>query len=83
MGTLGGKIGFVAGMVVAVLSATPMIDLFLGSCFWEQGCGRSERLLLACAALAALALGIAAGLLARAAVNAGVRRLFPQEWHSG
>lgn len=79
MGTLGGKIGFVAGVVVAVLSATPMIDLILGSCFWEQGCGSSEGLLLACAALAAVAVGVVAGLLARALLNAGIRGLFPQK----
>lgn len=36
------KIGVVVGLGVFITSIVPMMDLILGHCFYEQGCGRDE-----------------------------------------
>lgn len=68
MGTLGGKIGFVAGAAVAFLVSIDMIRLILGDCFFEEGCP-NETVGLGAAAIASLLLGIAIGFLVKEVVN--------------
>jgi len=70
MGTLGGKVGLVAGMVVVFLTSVPMIHLVVGGCFFEEGCGPNETVGLVAAAIACLVIGLFAGLLVRLGVNA-------------
>jgi hypothetical protein len=71
MGTIGGKIGFVAGAVIAVSISVEMINLILGPCFFEEGCS-NETLGLGAAAVASLVVGLAGGLIVRKLVNANV-----------
>jgi hypothetical protein len=75
MGTIGGKIGFAVGAVVASALSLDMIQLIFGDCYFEQGCP-NETLGLAAAAIASLFAGIAAGLLVKLVVNRalGLRR---------
>lgn len=68
MGTLGGKVGFVAGAAAVFMVAGDIIRLILGDCFFEQGCP-NETVGLGAAAIASLSIGVAAGLLVREAVN--------------
>jgi hypothetical protein len=73
MGTVGGKIGFGLGIVVGLLAVPSMIRLFLGDCFFEQGCGDSETAGLALVVVGSIGMAIAAGLLIRLALNKLVR----------
>ena len=68
MGTIGGKIGYVAGIAAACVALTPLMQLTVGSCF-DAGCGRYEGLLLAASLLSAIAAGVVAGLLTRFTIN--------------
>ena len=69
MGTWGGKIGFAVALVVASTSFLPILDLVLGDCVFEQGCGTYEPVGFAAAALCSLGIAAAAGLAVRALVN--------------
>ncbi len=69
MGTLGGKIGFVAGIASSFAVSVPMVQLFAGPCFFEEGCGAGENLSLILAAAASLAVGCFVGLSVRWVVN--------------
>ena len=69
MGTVGGKIGFGTGTVVGLLAVPSMMRLFLGDCFFEQGCGERETAGLALVAVGSIGVAIAAGLLVRLAMN--------------
>ncbi len=68
MGTVGGKIGFGLGLVVGLLAVEPMIGLFLGDCFFEQGC-ESETAGLALVAAGSIAVAVATGMLVRVVAN--------------
>jgi hypothetical protein len=70
MGTVGGKIGFIAGVAVAFIASTDAIRLVLGGCFFEGGCGPNDEPLLLLAAVLSALIGFAAGLATRAVVNA-------------
>jgi hypothetical protein len=69
MGTVGGKIGLVAGIVAALLAIGPLTDLILGDCLFEQGCGPYETPGLVAVALASVVIGLAVGMLVRLASN--------------
>ena len=69
MGTLGGKIGFLAATIGSFAASVPMVRLLAGPCFFEGGCGQSESLSLVLAVLASLAIGCLVGLGIRSAVN--------------
>lgn len=68
VGTVGGKIGFVAGAVVALSVSVDMAQLILGACFLEEGCP-NETVGLGAAAGASFLIGVVAGLLVRRVVN--------------
>lgn len=55
------KIGFAAGAVMAVFLPLPIINLTMGDCFFEQGCGRYENLKLAAALVASFILAFCFG----------------------
>ncbi|WP_077145846.1 hypothetical protein [Sphingopyxis sp. KK2] len=74
MGTLGGKIAFVLTPFIAFALLPLTVDLFLGSCLFEQGCGPNEGLTLIAALLAAMALAVPPVLALRAAINHWVCR---------
>ena len=69
MGTLGGKIGFLAGIASSFAMLEPMVLLFAGPCVFEGGCGAGENLSLILAAAASLAVGCFVGLIVRWVVN--------------
>lgn len=69
MGTVGGKIGLGAGIISGFLAVEPMSRLFLGDCFFEQGCGGNEEVALAAVTVGSVLVAIAAGLLVREAAN--------------
>jgi len=61
MKSLGPKFGIAVGIVTAPLLVFPLLKLFLGHCFFEQGCGTHEQLKLAGVFLAACVGGLAIG----------------------
>ena len=69
MGTLGGKIGFLAGLASSFGVSVPMVRLIVGPCFFEEGCGAGENLSLILAAAASVAVGAFVGLSARWTLN--------------
>jgi hypothetical protein len=54
-------LGVAAGLFTAFLLGVPMIELFLGDCFWEQGCEPHEGLKFTGAVLASCLGGLLAG----------------------
>lgn len=68
MGTIGGKIGFAAGVVVTFVCSEPMLKTTCPS-FFEEGCGIYETPLFALAAMMSVTAGVAAGLVVRLIVN--------------
>ncbi|OHD02256.1 MAG: hypothetical protein A2885_09995 [Sphingopyxis sp. RIFCSPHIGHO2_01_FULL_65_24] len=75
MGTRGGKIAFALTPIIAFALVPLTMDLFLGPCFFEEGCGPHETLWVAGALLAALGFAVAPALATRAIVN----RLSPSQ----
>jgi RsiW-degrading membrane proteinase PrsW (M82 family) len=69
MGTIGGKISFVVWLLLAARLTLPMMDLFVGPCFLEEGCGRYESLWLVASFAASLALAGVPALILRYAIN--------------
>lgn len=69
MGTWGGKIGFTVALAIAPTSFLPILDLVLGDCVFEQGCGTYEPAGFAVAALFSLGIAAVAGLAVRTLVN--------------
>jgi hypothetical protein len=69
MGTLGGKVGFGAGIFLALFLAAPVVHLIPGSCFFEGGCGAGEQTDLIVAAFIVLALAVAGGAIVRVVIN--------------
>ena len=74
MGTLGGKIAFILAPFIALALLPSTVDLFLGTCLFEQGCGPHEGVSLVAALLAALVLAALPALAIRAAINHWMRR---------
>jgi hypothetical protein len=68
MGTIGGKVGFVVGVVVAFACSEPMLKTTCPS-FFEEGGGTYDTPLFALAAAMSVIAGVAAGLLVRLIVN--------------
>lgn len=54
-------IGVAVGLFTSFLLGIPMIDVFLGDCFWEQGCGQYHNLKFLGAILASGLGGLLAG----------------------
>ena len=52
------KVGVALGMVTAVASFMPLLKLFMGHCFFEQGCGNYENLQLVGVALVSCLVGL-------------------------
>ncbi|QNO26671.1 hypothetical protein EEB18_018360 [Sphingopyxis sp. OPL5] len=75
MGTRGGKVAFALTPIIAFALFPLTMDLFLGPCFFEEGCGPDETLWVAGALLAALGFSVAPALAIRATVN----RLSPSQ----
>lgn len=69
MGTIGGKISFVVWLLLAARLTLPTMDLFVGPCFLEEGCGRYETLWLAASLVASLVVAGVPALLLRYAIN--------------
>lgn len=61
MKSLGDKIGVAVGLILSILLVVPMIDLLMGGCFYEQGCGKFETFWLIGALLASCIGGFFAG----------------------
>jgi hypothetical protein len=61
MNKLSSKLGAVAGFIATPFLAFSLLDLFLGHCFYEQGCGRHEGFKLIGVLLAACAIGFGIG----------------------
>lgn len=68
MGTIGGKVGFAAGVVVAIVSSEPMVKTTCPS-FFEEGCGVYDTPLFLLAAAMSVIAGLTVGLLVRLIVN--------------
>jgi hypothetical protein len=60
MGTPAVKVGVALGMLAAVVSFFPIFILFMGDCFFEQGCGRHENAQVIGIALASGLVGLVA-----------------------
>lgn len=58
--------GIAAASVAACLVIVPLVDLALGPCFWEQGCGPNQNLTLAGVLAATCGLGLILGKLTAA-----------------
>ena len=69
MGTLGGKIGTLVGIVSSTVLAVPVLHLTPGICLFEEGCGDNESLGVAFAAVIILAASTAIGAGARVLTN--------------
>lgn len=69
MGTIGGKVGIVTGIIAGALAVVPLISLILGHCFFESGCGDSETSGLLAVAMGSVLVAITAGLTARSVTN--------------
>ena len=54
----GPKLGIAVGLVTTPFLIVPLMQLFLGHCIFEQGCGKYEGLMLFGVFLAACALGV-------------------------
>jgi hypothetical protein len=59
--TVGTKLGVAGGLAVAVFSAVPIVDLLMGHCLWEQGCGKWEGLKIIGALIISCVAGMCAG----------------------
>lgn len=55
------KVGVAVAMIVSFLGLLPILHLFMGQCFFEQGCGEYEDLGLIGVVLASCAIGIFCG----------------------
>jgi len=75
MGTRGGKIAFALTPIIAFALFPLTMDLFLGPCFFEEGCGPHDTVGAAGALLAALGFAVVPALAIRAIVN----RLSPSQ----
>lgn len=69
MGTLGGKIGLVAGIITGAVTILPIIRLVLGDCFFEQGCGDNETVWVIASVLGAALIALAVGVAVRLVAN--------------
>jgi hypothetical protein len=69
MGTLGGKIAFLAAPFLAFGLLPLTADWILCPGFFEEGCGANETMSLIAALLAALALAALPALAIRAVIN--------------
>lgn len=54
-------VGVAAGFLTSFLLGVPMIEIFLGDCFWEQGCGQYHDLKFIGAVMASGLGGLLAG----------------------
>jgi positive regulator of sigma E activity len=57
MSQTGIKLGVAAGMLTTVIVVFPLFKLFLGGCFFEQGCGEYEGMMVLGVILASCAMG--------------------------
>jgi len=64
MNSSGAKIGVVLGMVTAVASLFPILNVTMGHCFFEQGCGEYEDLGLLGVVLASCFVGFVVAFIA-------------------
>lgn len=69
MGTIGGRIGYVIGIVFIFYFSVPMIQFILGPCYFEEGCGEWEDFGLLLTIFALICLAILVGLTVRSVVN--------------
>ena len=69
MGTLGGKLGLIAGLLAAFAALDPVIALTPGRCLFEGGCGEYETLGLVAAAAIVLTIAAIVGAAVRLLVN--------------
>jgi hypothetical protein len=69
MGSLGSKIGFVTGVIIAITLAVPIVRLVVGDCFFEGGCGSYENAGLVLAAAVLIVLALTSGIVIRLLVN--------------
>lgn len=69
MGSLGGKLGYIAGILIFIIFAVPVIHITPGSCFFEGGCGNREPIGLIFAVLILFGMATVSGLLTKALVN--------------
>ena len=75
MGTRGGKVAFALTPIITFALFPLTMDLFLGPCFFEEGCGPHDTVGAAGALLAALGFAVVPALAIRAIVN----RLSPSQ----
>jgi len=68
MGSIGGRIGLIAGVVVTFVCSEPMLKTTCPS-FFEEGCSMYEMPLFALAAAMSVIAGVTVGLLVRLIVN--------------
>jgi hypothetical protein len=61
MTSLAVKMGVATGLVVIPCFVLPFIKIFMGDCFFEQGCGRYESLILFGSFVASIATSIGVG----------------------
>lgn len=71
-------LGVAVGLFTAFLLGLPMIEIFLGDCFWEQGCEPHHNLKFAGAVLASGLGGSFAGWGAASLFNRLVAKLRQQ-----
>ena len=64
MSTFGTRLGVAIGLIATPLFTLVIIDLLMGDCLFEQGCGRYENFKLVGAFLAACLVGACVGWLA-------------------
>ena len=69
LGTIGGKVGLIAGIAAAGATLEPAIALTPDRCLFEEGCGTYEGMGLAAAAVICLLVGLLVGVAVRALVN--------------
>lgn len=56
------KVGVATALISAVMVVVPILDLAMGNCLYEQGCGRNEGLMLAGVLAASCLVGCIIGL---------------------
>jgi putative effector of murein hydrolase LrgA (UPF0299 family) len=59
------KVGVLSGLLSALFLPVPLIDLFMGGCFYEEGCGNQEWLGLLSVAVATCIVAILTGWLVK------------------
>jgi len=68
------KAGVTSGLAASILSIMPMLDLLLGHCFYEEGCGPGENIWLLGVLLASCASGVFVGWVVMQIVRFAAKR---------